>query len=124
MPSPVLLVDGEGGAPDALRGGKLGAVPVCDVANALGGQGVARVSAFAPALDQAPCIREAVHHLADPPLGDAEPDGKVLTGDHRVVGDEVEGPLLSRADAEGRRCLHHPLWLGYGCAFAARRLGG
>ena len=33
-------------------------------------------------------------HLADTALRDAEPEGKVLTGDHRVVGDEVERPLL------------------------------
>ena len=38
----------------------------------------------------------------------------VLTGDHRVVGDEVERPLLSRADAEGRRSLRHSLGTGQG----------
>ena len=51
MPSPSLAVDGEGGAPYVLGGGKLGAVPVGDVANALGGQrvaGVPRVCLVAP----------------------------------------------------------------------------
>ena len=75
------------------------------VANALGGQRVAGVSAFASSLDQAPRIDEAVHHLADPALGNAEPVGKVVAGDHRVPGHEVQRPLLRRADAEGRRSL-------------------
>ena len=46
-----------------------------DVAYALGGQGVARVAPFPSALDQAPGIDEAAHHLADAALGDAEPEG-------------------------------------------------
>ena len=54
VPPAAMLVDGEGRAPYALRRGKLGAVPVGDVANALGGQGVAGVAASAPALDKAP----------------------------------------------------------------------
>ena len=45
-------------------------------------------------------------------------------GDHRVVGHQVERPLLSRAEAEGRRSLHHPLRLGNGGAFALRRPRG
>ena len=101
--SPALAVGGEGCAPDALRGGELGAVPVGDVANALGGQRVAGVAPFSSSLDKAPGVHEALHHLADPALRDAEPEGKVLTRDHWVVGYEVERPLLSRADAEGRR---------------------
>ena len=107
-----LFVGAEGCAPDALRGWKLGAVPVGDVAYALGGKGVTGVSPFAPTLDQAPGIDEVAHHLADPSLGNAEPAGKVLTGDHRVVGDKVERPLLRRADAEGRCSLRHPLGAG------------
>ena len=59
-------------------------------------------SPFAPAFHEVPCFDEAVHHLADTPLRDAEPAGEVLAGDHRVVGDEVQCPLLRRADAEGR----------------------
>ena len=73
-----------------------------DVANALGGQRVAGVAPFSSSLDKAPGVHEALHHLADPALRDAEPEGKVLTRDHWVVGYEVERPLLSRADAEGR----------------------
>ena len=61
----------EGCAPYALRGGKLGAVPVGDVANALGGQRVADVAAFAVTLNEVPSIDEAAHHLAYPSLGDA-----------------------------------------------------
>ena len=87
MTPAALFVGGEGGAPDALRGRELGAVPVRDVANALGGQGVAGVSPVSSLFDQAPGIDEAAHHLADTSLGDAEPAGQVLTGDHRVVGD-------------------------------------
>ena len=121
--SPALFVGGEGRAPDAPRGGKLGAVPVRNVANTLGGQGVANVASFAVTLDEAPGFHEVVHHLADSSLGDAEPGRQVLTGDHRVVGDEVECPLLRGCDAEGRRSLHHPLRAGYGGAFALRRLG-
>ena len=34
---------------------------------------------------RAPCAGEAAHHLADSTLGDAEPAGKVLTGDHQLV---------------------------------------
>ena len=117
-----LAVGCEGHAPDALRRGELGAVPVGDVANALGRQGVAGVSAFSSPLDDASGIDEAVHHLADPSLRDTEPHGKVLTGDHRVVGHEVERPLLRRADAEGRRSLHHPLWTGYRGPLPLRRL--
>ena len=109
---PALLVGGEGGAPYALRRGQLGAVPVGDVAYALGGQGVAGVTPLALALDQAPCIDKATQHLADPALRHAEPDGQVLTGYHRVVGDEVQRPFLSRADAEGRRSLRHLLGTG------------
>ena len=74
-------------------GRQLGAVPVGDVADALGGQRVARVSTSSSSLDQAPGVHKAVHHMADPSLRDAEPAGKVLTGDHRVVGHEVERPL-------------------------------
>ena len=65
------VVGGEGGAPDAPCGGELGAVPVRDVAYALGGQRVANVAAFAVTLNEVPSIGEAVHHLADPALGDA-----------------------------------------------------
>ena len=93
------------------------------VANTLGGQGVANVASFAVTLDEAPGFHEVVHHLAHPSLGDAEPGRQVLTGDHRVVGDEVECPLLRGCDAEGRRSLHHPLRTGYRGAFALRRLG-
>ena len=32
----------------------------------------------------------------------------MLMGDHRVVGDEIQRLLLSRADAQGRRSLRHP----------------
>ena len=85
--SPALAVGREGGAPDALRGRELGTVPVGHVAYALGGQRVAGVSPVASTLDKAPGVYEAVHHLADPPLRDAEPVGQVLAGDHRVVGD-------------------------------------
>ena len=84
-----------------------------DVANALGGQRAANVAAFAVTLDQAPGVDEVVHHLADAPFRDAEPDGQVLTGDHRVVGDEVERPLLRLADAEGPRSLRHTLKIRY-----------
>ena len=63
-----LAVCGEGGAPDAPCGGELGAVPVSDVAYALGGQGVANVAALSSALDKAPGVHEAAHHLADPSL--------------------------------------------------------
>ena len=52
-------VGGECGAPDALRGGELGAVPVRDVANALGGQRVAGVSALSSTLDKAPGVHES-----------------------------------------------------------------
>ena len=51
-----LAVGGEGGAPYPLCRGKLGAVSVRDVANALVGQGVAGVSTFAPALHGTPRI--------------------------------------------------------------------
>ena len=118
-----LFVGGEGGAPYALRGGKLGAVPVGDVANALGGQGVAGVSASSPALDQAPGVHEASHHLADSPLGDAEPKGQVLPWDHRVIGDEVQRAFLRRADAEGRRSLRHAFRVGNRGPLPFRRLG-
>ena len=47
----------------------------------------------------------------------------MLTGDHRVVGDEVQRPLLRRADAEGRRRLCHPLGVGNGRTLPLRRLG-
>ena len=112
VPPPALAVGGEGRAPDASRGRELGAVPVGDVANALGGQRETGVNALPSTLDQAPRVHEAVYHLADPALGDAEPAGKVLTGDHRVVGYEVERTLLRRADADGRRSLRHPLGPG------------
>ncbi len=46
----------------------------------------------------------------------------MLTGDHRVVGDEVERPLLGGAEAEGRRSLHHTLGTGYRGPFPLRRL--
>ena len=93
-----------------------------DVAYALGRQRVANVAAFAVTLDKAPCIDEAAHHLADATLGDAEPEGQVLTGDHGVVGHEVQRPLLRRADAEGRRSLCHPLWTGQRRPLPLRRL--
>ena len=67
-------------------------------------------------------VHQAAHHLADSALGDAEPEGQVLAGDHWVVGDEVQRPLLRGADAEGRRSLHHALRVGYRSAFALRRL--
>ena len=73
--SPALTVCREGRAPDALRGRELGAIPVSDVANALGRQRVASVSTSSSTLDKAPGIDEAVHHLADAPLRDAEPHG-------------------------------------------------
>ena len=57
-------------------------------------------------------VNQAVHHLAGAPLGDAAPTGQMLTGDHRVVGHEVARSLLSWADAEGRRSLHHARWTG------------
>ena len=107
-----LVVCSERCAPDTLRRRELGTVPVGDVAYALGGQCVAHVSAFSSSLDKSPGIDEAVHHLADPSLRDAEPAGKVLAGNHRVVGHEVERPFLRRADAEGRRRLRHPLGTG------------
>ena len=53
-----------------------------------------------------------MHHLADPSLRDAKPAGKVLTGDHRVVGHEIQRPFLRRADAEGSRSLRRPLGTG------------
>ena len=117
------MVGREGGAPNATRGRELGAVPVGDVADALGRQRVAGVSAFSVTFDQASGIDEAVHRLADAALGDAEPARQVLAGDHRVVGDQVERPLLRRGDAEGRRSLDHSLRAGYGGALAAGRLG-
>ena len=109
VPSAALFVGGEGCAPDALRGRQPGAVPVGDVAYTLGGQRVANGSAFSSSLDKVPGVHEALHHLADPTLRDAQPIGKMLTGDHRVVGDKVERPLLSQAEAEGRCSLRHPL---------------
>ena len=63
--SPTLAICREGGAPDAPRGGDLGAVPVGNVTYALGRQGVARVAASSSTLDRAPGIDEVVHHLAD-----------------------------------------------------------
>ena len=39
-----------------------------------------------------------------------------------MVGDEVERPLLRRADAEGRRSLRHPLGTGQRRPLALRRL--
>ena len=60
--------------------------------------------------------------LADPPLGDAEPGCKVLAGDHRVVGDDVQRPLLSWTDAEGWRSLRHALGTGQRCPLPLRRL--
>ena len=81
------VVGGEGCAPDAPRRGELGAIPVGAVANALGGQRVANGAPFSSLFDKAPGVHEAAHHLADPSLGDAELEGQVLTGDHRVVGD-------------------------------------
>ena len=71
---------------------------------------------------EAPGVDEVAHHLADPSLGDPKPDGQVLTGDHRVVSDKVERPLLRRAGAEGRRSLRHPLGVGYGRPLPLRRL--
>ena len=121
--SPALSVGREGRTPDAPRGRELGAVPVGDVAYALGGQRVAGVSPLSSSLDKAPGIDQGAHHLAYAPLGDAEPAGKVLTGDHRVVGQEVERPLLRRADAEGRRSLCHPLGTGQRRPFTLRRCG-
>ena len=88
-PPPAMLVGGEGRAPDALGGGQLGAVTVGGVAYALGGQGVAGVAPFPVLLNQALRTHEAAHHLADPPLGDAEPGCQVFAGDHRMVDDEV-----------------------------------
>ena len=120
---PALFVGGEGGTPDAPRGGKLCPIPVGDVANALVGQGVAPVATLSSLLDKPPCIDEASHHLADTPLRDAEPCGKVLAGDHWVVGDDVQRPLLRRADAEGRRSLGHALRVGYRSPLALRRRG-
>ena len=122
MTPPALTVCREGCAPDAARGRELGAVPVGNVAYTLGRQGVAGLASASVTLDQAPSINEAVHRLADATLGDAEPAGKVLTGDHRVVGHEVERPLLRRGDAEGWRSLRQPLRVGYGGALAAGRL--
>ena len=61
VPSPALAVGGECRAPDAPRRGELSAVPVGDVANALGGQRVAGVSSFPSALNEAPGIDEAAH---------------------------------------------------------------
>ena len=46
----------------------------------------------------------------------------MLAGGHRVVGDEVQRPLLRRADDEGRRSLCHSL--GTGQRLRARRSGG
>ena len=63
-----LFVSAEGRAPDALRGWKLGAVPVGDVANALGGQRLVNVAPFSSLFDKAPGVHEAAHHLADPSL--------------------------------------------------------
>ena len=83
-----------------------------DVTYALGGQRVAGLAAFAMTLNETPSINEGMHHLADPTLGDAEPKGQMLTGDHRVVGDEVEGLLLRGADAQGQCSLQHPLGTG------------
>ena len=123
MTPAALFVGGEGCAPDALRGRQLGAVPVGDVAYALGGQGVAGVSPLSPSLDEAPGVHEAAHHLADSSIRNAEPSGQVLAKDHRVVGDKVQRPLLSRADAECRRSPHHALGTGYGRPLAFRRLG-
>ena len=69
-----LFVGGELRAPDAPRRRQLGPVPVGHVANALVGQGVAGVSAFASTLDEAPGVHQAAHHLADSSLGDSEPE--------------------------------------------------
>ena len=123
VPPAALAVGGEGCAPDASRGGELGAVPVGDVANALGGQREAGVASLSSSLDKAPGIDQGAHHLAYAPLGDAEPAGKVLTGDHQVVGHEVERPLLRGADAEGRRSLHQPLGTGQRSPLPFRRRG-
>ena len=115
VPSAALFVGGEGGAPYALRGGELCAVPVCDVAYALGGQRVANVSPFPPALDQAPCVSTRLRIIwLTRPSETPSQVGKVLAEDHRVVGDEVQRPLLRRADAEGRRRLRHTLRDGAG----------
>ena len=65
---------------------------------------------------------EAVRHLTNASLRDAKPAGKMLTGNHRVVGHEVERPLLRRADAEGRRSLRHPLGAGQRCPLPLRRI--
>ena len=53
-----LCVGGEGRAPYAPRGWKLGPVPVGDIANALGGQGVANLATFAASLDEAPGVHK------------------------------------------------------------------
>ena len=73
-------------------------------------------------VDQVPCIDQAAHHLADSAFGDVEPEGKVLTGDHRVVCDEVEPSFLRRAHAKGWRSLHHPIGVGYRCPLPLRQL--
>ncbi len=49
--------------------------------------GVANLAPSAVTPDEIPGLHQAVHHLAAPPLRDAEPGDQVLTGDHRVVGD-------------------------------------
>ena len=75
VPPAALFVGGEGTAPDAPCGRKLGPVPMGDVANALVGQSVAGVAPLPSTLDESPSVHEASHHLADASLGDAEPGG-------------------------------------------------
>ena len=124
MTPAALFVPGEGGAPYALRRGELGAVPVGHVANALGGQGVANVSPRFPLCSTRPQLSTRLRIIwLRRPSETPSQAGQVLTGDHRVVGDEVERPLLSRADAEGRRSPHHPLGVGNGRTLPLRRLG-
>ena len=71
---------------------------------------------FAVTLDGASGFQEIMIHLAYPSLEDIEREGKVVTGNHRMIDEGAQRSLLRWRDAEGRHSLRYEVdpgnWTG------------